>query len=139
MTMIDFVIYGEPIAKARPKHFYKNGKMWGYTPKKTADAEYDFKLQSLYYKPIEPFACAISLELKIYRSIPESMSKKRQELAENGNLRPVTRPDWDNLGKLVSDSMNGIFWKDDSQVVDCFVSKFYSRKPRIEVHLKTLD
>ena len=144
MTMIDFVIMGEPVAKARARTVTKdrNGNVLPfartYTPKKTADAEYDFKLQSLYYKPIEPFACAISLELKIYRSMPKSLSKHNQELAEAGIFRPVTKPDNSNYCKLCEDAMNGIFWKDDSQVVDLFVYKFYSKNPRIEVHLKTL-
>ncbi len=44
------------------------------------------------------------------------------------------RCDWDNLGKLVSDALNGVCWFDDSQVVDARVVKLIDReRPRTEV------
>ena len=39
---------------------------------------------------------------------------------------PTTKPDLDNLIKAVLDAMNGIIWKDDTQVVDLHVHKRYS-------------
>jgi len=36
------------------------------------------------------------------------------------------RPDWDNVGKIVCDALNGVAWPDDARVVDAHVEKFYA-------------
>jgi hypothetical protein len=51
---------------------------------------------------------------------------------------PTCRPDWDNFAKSICDALNGMFWKDDSQIVDCRVSKRYdwvNRRGRIEIQI----
>lgn len=65
--------------------------------------------------------------------IPPSWSKRRQEEARRGLLRPTGKPDWDNLGKAVSDALNGIVWKDDAQIVDARIVKVYGDRPLIRV------
>ena len=43
-------------------------------------------------------------------------------------------PDWDNLGKLVSDALNRIVYADDVQVTDGWVRRRIDReRPRVEV------
>lgn len=42
----------------------------------------------------------------------------------------------DNLAKLVKDALNGVFWRDDAQVVDLTVKKRYSDVPRTEVMIE---
>jgi Holliday junction resolvase RusA-like endonuclease len=59
--------------------------------------------------------------------------KTKGPAAENGLLRPTTRPDVDNFCKCGLDALNGIVWRDDSQVVELTVSKFYSSRPRLEL------
>ena len=39
------------------------------------------------------------------------------------------KPDIDNLLKFVMDAMNGVFYKDDSQIVDVDIKKQYSNTP----------
>lgn len=36
---------------------------------------------------------------------------------------PEVKPDWDNIGKLVSDALNGIAYSDDAHIVDACVKK----------------
>lgn len=130
---IKFTVFGEPTAKGRPR-FARRGKfMAAYTPKETLNAENDFKLQSLKYKPAVPTELPLKVEIIVFRSIPKSWSRKRQEKAVTNEIRPITKPDCDNFGKLVLDAMNGIFFRDDSQVVTLNIEKYYSREPRIEV------
>jgi Holliday junction resolvase RusA-like endonuclease len=64
------------------------------------------------------------------------VSKKGRIDAEAGRIRPITKPDTDNYVKLILDSMNGLFWRDDAQVVEITASKHYSGNPRIEVKLR---
>ncbi|MCY8507703.1 RusA family crossover junction endodeoxyribonuclease, partial [Bacillus atrophaeus] len=72
---------------------------------------------------------------RVFRPMPKkvSNSKKKKESAEKGLLRPTTKPDVDNYVKGVKDALNHLIYKDDSQVVDLKVSKFYSEEPRVEV------
>ena len=51
-------------------------------------------------------------------------------------IRPTKKPDWDNIGKVVADSLNQVAYRDDAQVVDSQVRKFYSDQPRIEVTIQ---
>ena len=48
--------------------------------------------------------------------------------------------DWDNLGKCVSDALNGVVWQDDRQVVDARVMKLPCAKgqERTEVQVEAI-
>lgn len=76
-----------------------------------------------------------AMNVKVYRPMPKSVSNslKKKEKAEKGLLRPTTKPDVDNYVKGVKDARNHLIYKDDSQVVDLKVTKFYSEDPRMEV------
>ena len=56
----------------------------------------------------------------------------------SGAIRPTKKPDIDNIEKIILDSLNGIAYKDDSQVVESNTSKHYAEKPRVEVVLERL-
>lgn len=79
------------------------------------------------------------LEIKAYFKIPTSASKKRKALMEDGKIRPTKKPDIDNVFKAIADSLNGIAYKDDSQIISGTVSKFYSEQPRVEVTIKEIN
>lgn len=81
----------------------------------------------------------LQLEVKVYKPSLKSFSKKKALAAEEGVLRPTTKPDVDNYVKGVKDALNKVIWNDDSQVVDLKVSKWYSEKPRVEVIIKELN
>ena len=57
-------------------------------------------------------------------------------LAEIGLIRPIKKPDWDNIGKKYSDMYNSNIWLDDDLVIDGQVRKWYSILPRVEIDLK---
>jgi len=82
------------------------------------------------------FNGATKLEVTFYMPIPASLSKVKQK-ALNGEFH-IKRPDTDNLLKSVKDSLNGIFYKDDSQICDVVAKKIYSTHPRTEIILKEI-
>ena len=51
----------------------------------------------------------------------------------DGKIRPTKKPDADNIMKAVADALNGIAYKDDSQIVNVTIAKWYSDTPRVEV------
>lgn len=53
----------------------------------------------------------------------------------DGKIRPTKKPDWDNIGKIVTDALNKIAYRDDSQVVACRVEKWYGPIPEVIVTL----
>ena len=67
------------------------------------------------------------------------MSKVDTVLAELGLIRPITKPDWDNLAKTYCDMIQGLLIKDDRLIVDGSLQKYYSIKPRVEVRLSYME
>lgn len=65
-----------------------------------------------------------------------SCSKKDCLLAEMGYIRPLTDPDWDNIGKTYSDMIQGILLTNDNLITDGITRKYYSIKPRVEIILR---
>lgn len=49
----------------------------------------------------------------------------------------VSKPDWDNIGKVVCDALNGVAWLDDSQVVDARVRKRFAEGDEVP-HLRVI-
>jgi Holliday junction resolvase RusA-like endonuclease len=138
MTLI--VIPGEPVSKARARVFFnkKANRIMAITPTKTASYEQYIKLLAADYftaPSLEP----IVMTVRVYRGIPKSLSKKLIPEAEAGRIRPSSRPDADNYLKSCLDALNGIAFKDDSQVVSVHVHKFYSSTPRTEIEISELN
>lgn len=120
------------MAKQRPR-VLKNGIT--YTPKETVD--YETLVKQLYITQHYQRQLGGSLQVKIiaYFPIPKSSSRKVCTAMEQGSIRPTKKPDWDNIGKLITDALNGLAYHDDSQIVSCLVEKYYSELPRVEVEI----
>ena len=70
---------------------------------------------------------------------PRSFNAKDTYLAELGCIRPICKPDFDNLEKKYSDMYNANIWIDDSLVIKAVVNKKYSILPRVEIRLRYLN
>ena len=136
--MIEFVVYGEPVAQGRPRATVINGHVRMYDPKKSRDYKDYIRLAASEHAPETLLEGPISLWIKVYRPTPKSFSMRKKKLAELGRLRPVTKPDVDNYVKSIKDALKNVIWKDDSQVVKVVAEKYYSQKPRIEVKIELL-
>ncbi len=135
--IIQFAVTGPPVAKGRPRIGRSaNGRPVAYTPAATRKYEVFVKLTAQHAMGANPLLRGpLTVRMLILLSIPKSMSKKNRALALGDNLRPITRPDVDNYAKSILDALNGIVFKDDSQVVELRVEKRYTEKPRIEVSI----
>jgi Holliday junction resolvase RusA-like endonuclease len=82
---------------------------------------------------------AVTLNLDAIFAVPDSWSDRKAMKALAGLIRPIVKPDWDNIGKLIGDAFNGVVWTDDSHVVDGRVRKFYGRVPCIIANVRTTE
>lgn len=136
--MIHFTVLGEPVAQGRPRATTINGHVRMYDPKKSRNFKQYVRLTASQHAPEKLLEGPLKMKVVVYRPSLKSFSKKKAKQAEEGTLRPTTRPDVDNYVKGIKDALNKVIWKDDSQVVDLSVSKFYSEKPRVEVTVEKL-
>ncbi|MBQ6091330.1 MAG: RusA family crossover junction endodeoxyribonuclease [Lachnospiraceae bacterium] len=141
LKQIRFTIPGEPFGKQRPRVVSRGSFSKAYTPKETVSYENLVKL--MYQQEAKgkrfPEDAMFDVRIVAYYGIPKSVSKKKQRLMLEHKLRPVKKPDWDNIGKIICDSLNTIAYKDDSAVVDAQVRKFYSETPRVDVLIKVVN
>ena len=130
---------GEPKGKGRPRFCRNTGH--AITPKDTVNYETLVKMEYTQAcgEQIFPDNAMLDMRIKAYYSIPKSASKKRHAAMLSGDIRPTKKPDMDNVIKIIADSLNKIAYRDDTQIVDCQVRKFYSEKPRVEVMIQTID
>ena len=129
-----FRVYGQPVAKGRPR-FTRQGRT--YTPKRTHDYESEVAMMAkAAMGSSEPLETPVTVCVYATFPIPQSYSKKRTEACLNGSERHIKRPDLDNCVKAITDGMNGIVYKDDSQIVNLHAKKVYGTTPMVEVFVK---
>lgn len=137
MEYHEFVVFGEPQGKGRPR-FTKVGTT--YTPKKTAD--YEQLVKAAYRKHCK--ACRfdddamIKIEIFAYYGIPKSASAKKRAEMLTRKKRPIKKPDMDNVLKIIADSLNGLAYKDDTQIVEAVVHKYYGDVPSVLVRISSI-
>ncbi len=137
MEPIKFSVLGKPGAKGRPRARVAGKKFAQvYTDAKTKAAEESFLAQALPYRPVTPLEGPLRVEFMFVMPIPKSKSKVWKALALSGGIRPTGKPDCDNLAKLALDSLNGVFFEDDAQVVELRCSKIYGEIIRTDVFIE---
>lgn len=130
-----FEVPGEPVGKGRPR-FTRQGR--AYTPAKTAKYENLVSLAFLQACPDHvPFEGPVEMTMNAYFSIPKSWSKKKQEDARFNKIWPTKKPDTDNIAKM-KDALNGLAFKDDSQVVRECIVKQYAPTPKLVIYIREL-
>lgn len=79
----------------------------------------------------------VEYSLQVFQPTPiTSMTNQEVYLAEMGLIKPMSTPDWDNLAKTYTDSLQGILLLNDNIINPGHVYKYYSIKPRIVIDLK---
>jgi Holliday junction resolvase RusA-like endonuclease len=129
---VSFIIPGPPVGKGRPRFNRMTGR--AYTPEKTASYE---NLVKVEYERAGGRQYSDSAELGMniasYFPIPTSVGKRVREKMLEGKIRPTKKPDVDNIAKVIADSLNGIAYRDDTQITNLIVNKWYAETARTEV------
>lgn len=124
---------GDPKGKGRPRFVRSTGRV--YTPSETR--KYENALRAVAERVmgrLPPIEGPLSVVVEAFFPIPESWSRLKWDRAVRGAILPTTRPDADNLMKVV-DSLNGVVWHDDRQIVTATIKKRYSNKPALIIRI----
>lgn len=135
--MVRFEILGQPIAKQRPR-VTRSGI--AYTPSKTVNYEtlVKYTYQSLYPHRELMLGCIEATIIAVF-PIPKSYPKYKTTCLICGRYNYDKKPDCDNLAKIILDALNGIAYKDDSQVTSLHINKEYGTQPKVIVELKEIS
>jgi Holliday junction resolvase RusA-like endonuclease len=129
-----FQVEGTPVGKGRPKFARRGNFVSTYTPTKTRDYEELIRdAAKTAMGSAEPIEAPVMACIYITVPIPASCSKKRSAACLDGSERPCKKPDIDNIVKAYLDSMNGIVYKDDTQVISLHATKVYGTVGMVEV------
>ena len=103
------------------------------------DREQTIRAFLAQHVPAVPFDGPVELGVRAYLPIPASKSQRWRAEAAAGRIRPVVKPDLDNLVKQVKDCLTQmLYWTDDKIVVGYLpgVGKYYSDRPRWEIEIR---
>lgn len=125
--MIEIVLLGEPVAKGRPRFSQATGH--AYTPEKTRTYEQMLRLAATDVMGDRPLLEGpLRVHMHVVVPIAKSWPEKKKRAARAGINLPISRPDWENYGKVL-DAANLVVWGDDGQVCDGRITKVYGDKP----------
>ncbi len=138
-TILHRTVLGEPKAQARHRHFKRGNFSGSYDPSKDAKESFASILQR--EAPEKPIEAPIMLELYFYMARPKNhfkSGKNSDMLKDSAPEYHTGRPDLDNLTKFVQDSLNKIYYRDDSLICVLSAKKIYSDRPRTEITITIL-
>ena len=152
-TSLKVVLYQIPQGAKRPRYRFVNrnnlvsaaienpGYIHVYSPDAASNHEYMKKLVSeKEFIELDHLICTpCDVHYKAYFPTPKSYNKYDTFMAEIGLIRPLVKPDFDNIEKLYSDMYNSNVWIDDALTMNATVGKYYSILPRVEIYLNYLN
>ena len=143
--MLKLKYLSEPKA-AQSVRFARQGKFTkAYQPKKNHEWKAWIKIQTIAQLPddFKMRTTAIQIVKCHFVFSPlKSFSKKKMKMIEDGHIfYKTTRPDLqDNLMKIFIDSLSGIVFKDDSQIVKVNnTAKYYGLQAMIILELQEVN
>lgn len=134
---MEFEVVGAPVGKRRPKFSTIHGYAQALKPKEDVIYENLVKIMFQQAKPnnYSMFNKPIKMKIEAYFAIPKSFSKVKQFQALEGKLLPLTKPDADNIAKIICDALNDVAYKDDTQIVELAIIKRYAMEPKVKITL----
>jgi len=127
--MINLYFDLPPFPKGRPRFARRGKNVICYTDAKTKAYETEIgKLSKNQYSD-EPLTGALKVEIDFFIKPPKSVQRKY----------PHVKPDIDNLTKSVFDGMEGVVFKNDSQIIKLTACKYYAEDACIVVRIYPIN
>lgn len=139
--MISFKVIGKIVGKQRPRATTFGGHARIYTPKDTMNYESLVKFSFLeQYPNFIPYdrETAIKVHITCFKPIPKAYSKKKRQQALDREIRPMVKPDLDNIAKSILDGLNQVAFVDDKNVVDLHIEQYYHQVEMVLVEIEEI-
>jgi len=137
MNVVGFVIPGDVRGKGRPRFVRATGR--AYTDEPTVSYENLIKITCVETMGEAPvIEGPVWLHVEVRCRPPAATSKKRLALMLRQHILPTTKPDMDNVVKLVMDALNGVAWHDDKQVVVGSFSRRYAEESSLLIQFREI-
>lgn len=130
--MVEFFMHIIPPTATQQEHKVRvvRGKPIFYDPPELQAAREKLLANLAAHKPDIPFSCGVQLITKWCFPCGRHA---------DGEYR-VTKPDTDNLQKLLKDCMTAVgFWADDALVASEITEKFWAAVPGIYINIQELE
>ena len=133
MTKWHFFLAMDPPTKTQQEHRIgkrKDGSMYFYEDRDLKEARSKLRQAIAPHAPAEP--CTGPVRLLVKWCFPSGSHK-------SGSYK-TTRPDTDNLNKMLKDEMTRLgFWKDDALVASEIIEKFWADPAGIYIEIERLE
>lgn len=142
MNHIAFSVATIPVAQPRQRHRIVSaaGRIYShnYTPARHAVNAFKAAVQYAFAQTYSgsPLDGPLCVEIVCVFPRPKSKMRKRGSMPREPYV--AKRADWDNVGKAISDALNGIAWHDDGQLVDVRVQRWMAsseEQPHVEISI----
>jgi Holliday junction resolvase RusA-like endonuclease len=124
--MIDLVIHGKPVGKARPRFSRRGNKVVTFTPRET----------QIYEQNVKSLA-QVAMLGKAMLEGPVKVTITAYFAHKKKTGWHISRPDIDNVVKAILDGLNGVVFADDAVVAQLVASKHYGEE-RVEVQVENV-
>lgn len=133
-----FLIPGKPQGKGRPR--FNTTTKAVHTPEATR--RYEQLIRWAYISATEAgerfHTGPVRVEIDAVFSAPTGWRIAKKKEAHAGLIQPECKPDCDNIAKAVLDALNGIAYKDDSQVSELAIRKRYGEQAHVSVRIENI-
>lgn len=131
---VEFTVPGNPAAWARAEGGVTCKRFTPTKQRREAQGIKSIALAAMRGRAL--FDGPVEVEILAAYEWPKSWSAKKRNRPAAG--WKISRPDLDNVVKLVADSLNGIVWTDDAVMARVSASKGYSSTAGLHVKVEVL-
>lgn len=132
---------GRPRTRVIQAKFGKKSFATVYEDRKDKEAKAYIRDCVRRIAPQEPLVCPLKVVIVYGLKRPRAdygTGRNSNILKETAAPFHIKKPDVDNLAKLTIDALTGVFWKDDTQIVDLRAVKDYSSDPMTLIKIKKI-
>lgn len=129
---IHILMYEYPFKTDRPRTY--NGHTW--SPGAAENKEYFNKALKKINQTLKLINTPGEIELLAYLEMPARVPPDEVILFETRLLKPVDKPDYDNIGKCYTDMFTWILTADDDIFWRGEIRKYYSLLPRVDITIR---
>ena len=132
--MLRFEIDGDPVPWMRAGYNKQTGVI--YDRQSKIRSMYKGIFASEYTSA--PISGPVEVEILFLLPISQSIKGRMRRDMVSNYVKHIKKPDLDNLEKFILDTMSGIVYVDDCQVIRKIATKRYAERPRVVVTVQAI-